>query len=271
FKLQDNDEITIFTIPNWYDTKKVVLKGEVRFPGTYTVSTGEKLSNIIQRAGGFTKEAFIAGAVFSRESIKVNEAKRMNEAMLKLKQQISFLSTNVKQAGQKDTTTAELVSTINLLEKQADEYEPLGRLVVYLDSDIEKFKNSEFDIRLENKDTLIVPSINDTVSVYGEVMNPSSFIYNSENKIEDYIEKAGSLTQRADEEAMYIVFANGEAKKIGSGYLFNDFANQIKKGSTIIVPMKVSSVSNILLWKEVSQIVYQLAVTAASIKTVGGL
>ncbi|MBD3840923.1 MAG: hypothetical protein IE909_03385, partial [Campylobacterales bacterium] len=62
-----------------------------------------------------------------------------------------------------------------------------------------------------------------------------------------------------------------EAKKITQGYLFASDDQKISKGATIVVPMKIDKVSNILLWKEVSQIVYQLAITAASLNTVGAI
>ena len=271
FKLHDNDEINIFTIPNWNDIKKVTIKGEVKFPGTYTIESGEKLSNIIQRAGGFTKEAFIEGAMFTRESIRLNEEKRMKEAMFKLKQQVSFSATNAKEAGAVKSSTSELVATINLLDKQLEEYKALGRLIVYLNKDIEVFKKSQFDIRLAHEDTLIVPSYDDTISVYGEVMSPNSFVYDNKLQSYDYIKKAGGMTQRADEDSIYLVMANGEAKNLVTTYLFGSNENKIPVGSTIVIPMQVDKVSNILLWKEVSQIVYQLAITAASLTTVGAL
>ena len=270
FKLEPFDEIKIFTIPNWYERKTITLKGEVKFPGVYPIKTGERLESVIQRAGGFTNQAFIKGALFTRESIRKNEAKRMKESVLKLKQQMAFLSTNGREAGAAQTSQADLEGTVSLLEKQANEYQALGRLVVYIDSDLEKFKESEYNIRLEDKDTFIVPSFNDTVSVYGEVLNQNSFVFSSNLTAEDYIEKAGDMTSRADEDSVYVILPNGEAKKVdiasyfGSGYI-------VEKGSTVVVPMKIDRVSNILLWKEVSQIVYQLAITAASLNTVGVL
>ena len=270
FKLKAHDEINIFTIPNWYDAKTVILKGEVKFPGVYNIKTGEKLSDVIQRAGGFTSEAFIEGAVFTRKSIKENEEKRMKEAMFKLKQQIAFISANSNEIGTQKKSSQELTSVVTMLEKQMQEYKALGRLVVYLDKNLQNFKTTPYDIRLEDKDMLVIPSFNDTVSVYGEVMNPSSFIYSDKFLVNDYITKAGGMTQSADEDSVYMVMANGEAKKVELNSLFLS-TSKVKAGSTIVVPMKVNKVSNILVWKEVSQIVYQLAITAASLNTVGAI
>lgn len=272
FILKNHDEIHFFTIPNWYETKQVTLKGEVNFPGTYSIETGETLSSLIERAGGYTDEAFIEGALFTRESIKNNEKKRLNESMLKLKQQLTFASTNGKELGAKNSSLAEITSIFTILEDQMKNYEAVGRLVIYLDKDINKFKNSSYDIRLEDKDTLVIPSYNDTVSVYGEVLNPGSFVYNKDFSLEKYIELAGGINNKSDSESIYIVLPNGEAKKVNNGYLFNSLnGDEVMAGSTVIVPMEINKASNIVLWKEISQIVYQLAVTAASLSTLGAL
>ena len=271
FILKDNDEITIYTIPNWYDTKEVTIKGEVRFPGTYTIRTGERLSSVIQRAGGFTDEAFVEGALFSRDQLKKNEEKRMKEVVAKLKQQVSFYAFNAKEVGAKENSSTDIVNVMSIIDQQLKDYKPLGRLVVHLEKDLKSFKNSPYDIRLHDKDTLIVPGYNDTVSVYGEVLNPSSFIYEDNISGYDYIAKAGGMTSKADDEHIYVVLPSGESKLIAQSYLFSGIDDKIQAGSTIVVPMKVNQVSNILFWKEVSQIVYQLAITAASLSTIGAL
>ncbi|MEA2050768.1 MAG: SLBB domain-containing protein [Campylobacterota bacterium] len=269
FYIKNYDEIKVFRIPNWYEKQTITLKGEVKFPGVYTIQSGERLSSLINRAGGFTSDAFIEGAVFTRERIKLNEQKRMNESMHKIKQQLAFISTNGREAGTQVQSSSDLKATVDMLEKQTKEYKAIGRLVIYLNENIEKFENSEFNIKLEDKDTLTIPSINDTISIYGEVLNPNTFVYNSSLNSDDYINKAGGITQRADDDFLYIVQANGEAKSLNYNSWFND--KSIQKGSTIIVPMKINSVSNILLWKDISQIIYQLAITTASLSTVGAI
>jgi protein involved in polysaccharide export with SLBB domain len=57
------------------DKGSVFLKGEVRYPGRYTLLRGERLSQVIERAGGFTEEAYVLGAVFQRQSIRDEEQK----------------------------------------------------------------------------------------------------------------------------------------------------------------------------------------------------
>lgn len=86
----------------------------------------------------------------------------------------------------------------------------------------------------------------------------------------NYLEKAGGLNETADSDLIYIVKANGEAIKVDSGYFWND-TSKIYKGDTIVVPMKIDTVSDISMAKDITSILYQLAITAASIKTLGAL
>jgi protein involved in polysaccharide export with SLBB domain len=74
FELQSYDEVTIYRIPNWHDKKSVTLTGQVKFPGAYTFNDGDRLSDVLSRAGGFTNNAFLYGASFERESVKKNAA-----------------------------------------------------------------------------------------------------------------------------------------------------------------------------------------------------
>ena len=136
--------------------------------------------------------------------------------------------------------------------------------------DLDRFKNSSYDISLKDEDSLYIPSINDTISVVGEVLNQNTFVYDRDLDAKDYLEKAGGVTSLADTDFIYIVKANGEARRVKTDYFWGT-SNDVFKGDTIVVPMKLDTISDITFAKDVSSIVYQLAVTAASLKTVGGL
>ena len=96
----------------------------------------------------------------------------------------------------------------------------------------------------------------------------NSFFYKDNLDIEDYLDKSGGVTAKADLDNIYIVHANGEAEKYENSYLFGYFTS-IKKGDTIIVPMRIETSSYRTIAKDVSQIIYQFAITAVSLKTVG--
>ena len=147
---------------------------------------------------------------------------------------------------------------------------PIGRISINLYYDLARFTNSPYDLTLKDKDTLYVPSVNDTISVVGEVLNQNTFIYNSKYDAKDYLEKAGGATELADKEYIYIVKANGEAQRVKNDYFWGS-SNEVFKGDTIVVPMKLDTVSDLAFTKDVTQVLYQLAITAASLKTVGAI
>ena len=266
--LKDEDEIKVFGIPNWNERKTVTLKGEVTFPGTYTISRSETIADVIKRAGGFTDEAFIEAAVFTRKSIREIEAKRMRESVSKLKQQVAYVAGSGREAGEVKVDMANMIQVVNTIEEEAKEFKGLGRITIKLSKSMEEFDTSRYNIRLEDKDTLIIPSFIDTISVFGEVLNQNTFVHDSDLYVKDYIQKAGGITQRANEESLYVVYPSGEVEKVSIDCWFGCY-DEIAKGSTIMVPMHMKFTSNILFWKDASQVLYQLAITAASLNTIG--
>jgi protein involved in polysaccharide export with SLBB domain len=272
FILEDYDELTIHTIPNWTERKVITLNGEVKFPGNYVIESGDRLSDVIKRAGGYTKSAFLDGALFTRDSIKILQQTKMRQAILELKQKAISMSTSPAGMGQGDTKidTASLVNMIDTLSKEAEKLSPIGRISINLDSNLSKFINSTSNLVLKDKDTLTIPSFNDTILVIGEIMNSTSIIFQSTNA-DDYISDTGGLNQRADEDNIFIVHANGSATKIDNGWFSDASTKTIKRGDTIIVPRELVTYTGMQIAKDISSILYQFALTAASLSVVGAL
>ncbi|HET7553139.1 MAG TPA: SLBB domain-containing protein [Gemmatimonadaceae bacterium] len=68
-ELQPYDNVLILRQPNWELQRTVVIGGEVKFPGRYTLlSKKERLSDLIERAGGLTDYAYAGGVSFYRNS-----------------------------------------------------------------------------------------------------------------------------------------------------------------------------------------------------------
>jgi protein involved in polysaccharide export with SLBB domain len=274
--LEDNimikkyDEVTVFKIPNWDETKIVTVSGEVKFPGEYVVSKTDTISDLLKRVGGYTDEAFVEGTFFSRESIKISEIKNRATAVKKLRKNATYIAISPTAAGETAQDKQNLMVMIDNLVIALNETEPLGRLSVNLSKNLENFSGSTFDVLLEDGDKIIVPTKNETIMVVGEVLNSNTFIYSPNESIEYYIEKSGGLTDKADYDNIYVVHANGDAERYESGYLFSS-GNEISNGDTIVVSLKIETTSFINIAKDVTQIMYQLAITAASIYTVGGL
>ena len=92
-KLNPFDEIMIRQIANWGETKTITLRGEVRYPGIYTILPGEKLSSVLKRAGGLTESAFVEGAVFTRVDIQKIQQDAFKKQLNDLESSMLYLST----------------------------------------------------------------------------------------------------------------------------------------------------------------------------------
>ncbi|CAI6149005.1 MAG: hypothetical protein SPLUMA2_SPLUMAMAG2_01469 [uncultured Sulfurimonas sp.] len=266
YKLQAYDEVTVYKIPNWGIKRTITLNGQVRFPGVYTVSNGEKLSSVIERAGGFTEEAFIYGAVFTRESIRLQQVSNYQRALMKIKRELAIY--NAMPANAKNSIGVSSASnTLNEVILEAQKYEPLGRVSIHLERDLSSFEKSQFDLVLKDKDTLSIPSQIDTVTVFGEVFNSTSFVYNSELDAEAYIKMASGLSRSADAASIYVIHANGKSEVLDTGFF--SASVKIQKGDTIVVPIYIKETNYLEVWDSVSRILASFAITIATINTLG--
>lgn len=272
FLIQPHDEINIKRIPYWSEKQTVKLEGEVKFPGTYVIHSGEKLSSVLERAGGFTDQAFLYGAVFSRQEIAELQKKSLQHSLSKLKEQVilaSLRSSGSKTMGQISVT--EGINAVQSLITEAEKLTPIGRISISLTPHLNKFKNSPSDLTLKDGDILKIPGHNDTVVVSGEVMNPMALTYMGDN-VRNYINRTGGLTEIADTDHIYVLHANGEAQKTSIGsYLFSSNNVEVKRGDVIIVPKKIMFERGIDIAGDIADIIYKLTLTVAAMNTVGVL
>lgn len=266
--LEPYDEVIIFKIPQWSESKTVELRGEVKFPGKYTIQTGERLSSIIERAGGFTERAFIEGAVFTRESIRKKQVDQYNRSLAEIKRQLAIYNAMPANA-RRAPTSAQGTDKLNEVIEEAKKYEPVGRISIKIDDNLEKLASSEYDLALEDGDVLAVPSHIDTVSIFGEVFNPSSFVYRSANDTDDYINLASGYTRAADENRAYVIHADGTSKPARSGWWIFSSSVEIVRGDTIVVPIYIQEYNQLELWDNVAKIMSSFAITAATLNTLG--
>ena len=272
FIVQAHDQINIKRIPNWYEKKQVTIKGEVKFPGTYIIHSGEKLSSVIQRAGGFTDQAFLYGAIFTRKEVATLQKKSLARSLSKLKEQVilaSLRASGSKTMGQ--ISVSEGIKAVQSLIDEAEKLTPIGRISINLTCNLENFKNSNSDLTLKDGDTLTIPSHNDTVVVSGEVMNPMALTFMGDS-VRNYINRCGGLTEIADADHIYVLHANGEAQRASLGsYLFSSNNVDIKRGDVIIIPKKIMFERGIDIAGDIADIVYKLTLTVAAMNTVGVL
>ena len=253
-KLQSRDILTIRTLPYWQETRWVTVKGEVRFPGTYSIQRGETMEDVLERAGGLTHDAFPFGAIFLRDSVKEKEKEQVRKLADELRREIAAKALT-KDGGSISYEQAQLM--LNQLEN----IEVIGRLSIDLNGIIAGAKNA--DIQLEANDELYIPAKNQTVSVMGQVQYPSTHRFVPNDTFDQYLEMAGGPRKRADEGRSYILRANGSVIFPNETWFSN--GTQMMSGDTIIVPLDTEYKDTLTLWQQVTNVIYNSAVAVASI------
>jgi protein involved in polysaccharide export with SLBB domain len=228
FALQPFDIITVHSAENYTVQKQVKIEGEVKYPGMYTISNkNERISDLIQRAGGLTNYAYVEGSSLKRPgAAKVNPAdKNAISDNDEDKSKLLNLKSN-KDAGLKD---AEATTQLQEL-LQSD--------LVGIDLDkILKMPQSKYDLLLEEGDVVRVPQILQTVKVGGEVLNPNSIVFEGGRSFKAYVNGAGGFTDNSSKSRAYIKYANGSAKSTSKFLFFNSYP-KVKPGSEIFIPRK---------------------------------
>jgi len=254
-KINSKDQLTILKIPAWQENMSITIKGEVRFPGVYSVREGETLDNVVERAGGYTKKAFLEGVVFTRESVKEQE-------LIQIVKFADQLRLNIATKGLSGESGGVAFSEASLMLKELENLKAVGRMVISL-SKHQESKHS--DLLIEDGDMLFIPSQKQTVTVVGEVQHASTHFFDTDNSFDDYVAMAGGIKQRADDERIYIIRANG-AVILPEEQLWFSTENNIKPGDTIVVPLNTEYKDNLTLWSQVTGIIYNAAVAIAAVK-----
>ena len=258
--LQPYDLLNIKEIPLWEEADQVEFVGEVQFPGKYTIQRGESLHNLLIRAGGLTQYAYPQGAVFVREDLRQREQTRLNEMAANLESELASIS--LERSG--DPSQVQGVGVANQLLTKLRNTSAAGRLVIDLDVIAKGDTNNR--IILRGGDKLFVPSKMQEVSVIGQVFHPTSHLFKENLTATDYVSFSGGMTKKADDDSVYIVRANGSVQLAENDWL--DQAPEIFPGDTIVVPLDAERISTLKLWTSISQILYQLGLTAAAWNTI---
>ncbi|MBU2415534.1 MAG: SLBB domain-containing protein [Gammaproteobacteria bacterium] len=253
------DHLMVKSQPSWQEGMDVELQGEFVFPGTYTFRRGETLKDVVERAGGFTEFAYPSGAVFSRDSLKRQEAERLKFINAQLKQEISAMSLR-RQGSTSVSDPAQAIAVVDQLNNVV----PVGRLVIDLNDAMKG--DILANLMLEKGDKLFVPALNPVVSVVGEVQFASNHTYNPVLTVEDYIGSAGGTKRQADTDRIYIVKANGSVELPNNSFWFSRNYAPLEPGDTIIVPINTDYLDGLSTLSTATQILYQIGVAWSAIK-----
>lgn len=265
--LQPYDMVMVKQLADWNDaTRKITLAGEVTYPGTYTVKPGETLKDVLARAGGFTEWAAPQNSVFTREGLKQQEKRELAYLADELEKNL-LMSVKADATVMEGDSSGLIAMGQNLIAK-LKETPAVGRLVIGFNPANDELYEGTMGLQIVNGDQLFVPTRQSEVVVMGEVARANSILYRQSLSVTDYINQSGGLTKRADGESIYVVHGDGSIVAMNESWLGSDSID-IQPGDTIVVPMDVDRLSPMARWTGVSKILSNLAVSAATLKTLG--
>ena len=208
--LEPFDEVYIRKSPSYQEQQNVTISGEVLFGGIYALqSKTERISTLIERAGGLTPEAYTRGARLLR--VRTEEEAKRERDMLELAQRTS----------EKDSIDIATLNISNTYSVGIDLEEAIMN------------PSSDYDLVLKDGDILYIPQYINTIKISGAVMYPNTVLFERGKNLSYYINQAGGFTSDARKKNVFIINLNGKASKLKL------HSNQaIEPGSEIIVPTK---------------------------------
>ncbi len=273
--LQPGDVVTIFSIddiqvPVAKQTKYVRLEGEFANPGIYSVEPGETLPQLVARVGGLSPNAYLFGAEFTRESNRIYQQKKLEEAINRLEREIQSSaisrSKNVvsveEAAGLSQDAAAQQALIAKLRQVKAT-----GRIVLELPADYAAGIKDLPDIAMEDGDRFIVPSRPSMINVLGAVYNENAFVFKPEKRLPDYLRQAGGVSRTGDKSDVYLLRVDGSViSKRQAGWLMGNIdGERLMPGDTIVVPEDFERTTWTKVLKDWGQILYQFGLGAAAI------
>ncbi len=241
FVLYPFDEIFIRRSPNYIEQTFAEIQGEVIFPATYGIkSKTEKISDLIERAGGLSPQAYLEGATLVRQ-IQLSEIE-----LAQRRKAITEITNSVRgnQAVQVEDVNATTVSSIGInLTK------------------IMQNPGSNEDMILQDGDIIRIPKRLETVRVQGEVLYPTTVKYLDDKNFINYISNAGGFTKKSLRSKSYILYANGSVDRTRR-VLFVNLYPKVAPGSEIIIPQKTVTAQ-----QQIAQVQGLFATIAGTITT----
>ena len=248
--LHSGDVLAIRRVPGWSDIGAAVkVNGEVVHPSTYGIRPGERLSSVLQRAGGFTGQAYPYGAVLMRREVREMEIRNQAELISRMKVEREHLKElpegTIDQKNNKLNAIAETDAALTQLAANP----PIGRVVIHIQSDVAKWRNTPADVALRDGDELVIPKKASVVTVNGQVFNPTAVTAESGRSAKWYLSQAGGPTPLANKKDVFVIRADGSvlsAKSNGGGWFSGDPLNTpLRPGDTVMVPEKTPKIGGV--------------------------
>ena len=271
--LENTDHITVMVIPNWRTNIQVSITGEVVRPGTYAMLPGEKISDLITRAGGFTERAYLRGAIFTRPSVATEQRRALNEMADTMERE---LLENMQNTNTSSTNTATSNAEFNRRRELIDKLrniDIMGRIITKIDTP-KNIINTAWDYELENGDAIVIPEKPLTVTVTGAVYTASSQVFRPGLSINSYVNAAGGAVKSAHKRLIYLLKSDGSTIRLTRNTSMlsskqwtapRGFSSVVEPGDTIVVPVKYIDRASIERFKDAVDVIYKVAVAVGVI------
>ena len=279
FNLKRGDSVLIRHHGEYRAPMFITIAGEVQFPGTYEFELGTRISEIIKKAGGYTDQAFLEGAIFTRnllvekeKAIDMRLRKDSERALLQstvsasaslTSPQTQLQAVNAIRAGLNETNQIESQRSLDEEETEIATVQDInqGRVIIKL-RPVNELQNTVDDLELRDGDILTIPQISNTIMVKGETLGEASIPYSKGEEAEYYIDQLGGLRDSADLDDVYVIQA--------SGIVIKDSGYDIRQGDTIIVPPDLRpKESTIKEYATVVDIIFKTFTTIAILYSIG--
>jgi protein involved in polysaccharide export with SLBB domain len=261
--LRDGDVLTIRQIAGWRDVgASITVTGEVMHPGTYGIQEGERLSSILERAGGLRSDSYPYGAVFERVQVRELAERNRTDLLRSVEEEGPALKatpeTDADQKAAKDAALLQWRTTMQRLENTP----PEGRMVIHISKNTKRWRNTSADVQVRAGDSIYIPKTPTSVMVNGSVYNPTAISYKPGKDAGWYLRQAGGPNNVANKKNIFVIRADGSVVG-GSGGLFSGGVEtaELRPGDLVVVPEKTFSANT--RWKSIlegTQIAYAVGI-----------
>jgi protein involved in polysaccharide export with SLBB domain len=240
FILQPFDQVFVRENPNFEAARNIVLSGEVKYPGVYTLlSKDEKISSLITRAGGLTRYAYLDGVTMFRKEV-VSRIQNTNITLKDLSQELLdsiYSNPNLSLLYQEELQNMRVENFKNF--KEIIKY---NKVYLNLDKALQSSESKHNLVLLEG-DSVNIPKTMDFVHISGDLMNLEggaiSAPYFGTRRANYYINNfAGGFTKANKKSSTVVIYPNGIAKKTMNFGLFV-ISPRVKKGAVVKVVNKI--------------------------------
>ncbi|MDW8095279.1 MAG: SLBB domain-containing protein, partial [Aquificaceae bacterium] len=267
-ELRPGDTVIIRRVEDLRKGPSVTILGEVKNPGKYRITGGERLADVIEMVGGYTDRAYPRGLVFIRDAVRRAQKERIELTFTTIEEALAkggqitpfgFASEEERQATLFAVQSQRRL--FEILQKRADMF--LGRVALEIPENLQELKKSPSNIVLQDGDIIIVPSKPEVVFMIGDYYNQISLPYMKGYRVRDYINLVGGIREKVSAKNVYVIKANGtivSAETMRKGFLLrSDIENyQPEQGDAIVIlpEFKVPTLWRPLL-RDIVQIIFQ--------------